>query len=221
MRNAVLSWLLVLFFATDQTMGHDLGGGDSLVDPSGFVETARYLVQYESSDGALAELPRWADRESYLKEEELGDFLFADKDTSKQGRYDFVLDGGKEPWFRGIENEDYCGVEVLLVFVQRDMPRYGGMLGRWLTTYSFRADTFEFLKEYDGTPYDITRFDSRVVPEVDSIMDERYLVSCLPAGRERPFSFGLIDRERLYGPDWCGPKGERCRVKAPTASGGN
>ena len=52
-------------------------------------------------------------------------------------------------------------------------------------------------------------------------MDERYLVSSLPARRGRPFSFDLIDRKKLYGPDWCGPQGERCRVKAPTASGEN
>ena len=221
MRSVTLLSLLFLSVVVSQANSHDLRGGDSFVDLSGSVETARYLVHYNHSDGTLAELPAWADRETYLKEEEFGAFFFSDKLTGHQGRYDFVLDGGKEPWFQGIETEDYCGVDVILVFVQRSTPRYGGALSRWLTTYIFRADTFEMLADYDGTPYDITRFDSRVVPEVDSSMDERYLVSCFPARRGRPFSFDLIDRKKLYGPDWCGPQGERCRVKAPTASGEN
>ena len=122
-------------------------------------------------------------------------------------------DGGKIPWFKGIETADYCGVEVIFVFVQRDTPRYGGALSRWLTTYIFRADTFELLAEFDGTPYEVTRFDNRVKPEVPSSMDERYLVSCIPEGRGRKFSFGLIDRKALYGPDWCGPGGDRCEIR--------
>lgn len=126
MRNAVFLSLLTIFTTLGQAVGHDLSGGNSLVDPSGFVETAPYLVQYEYSDGALAELPRWADRKNYLTEEEFGVFLFTNKITGHQGRYDFVLDGGKEPWFQGIETEEYCGVEVLLVFVQRSTPRYQG-----------------------------------------------------------------------------------------------
>ena len=55
MRNAVFLSLLTIFTTLGQAVGHDLSGGNSLVDPSGFVETALYLVQYEYSDGALAE----------------------------------------------------------------------------------------------------------------------------------------------------------------------
>ena len=68
--------------------------------------------------------------------------------------------------------------------------------------------------EFTGTALDVTPFDSRWKSEVPSFMPERYLVSCFLAGRGRPFDFGLIDRKKLYGPDWCGPQGWRCEVQA-------
>lgn len=69
------------------------------------------------------------------------------------------------------------------------------------------------IEEYSGSALDITRLDSREKPEAPSFMSERYLVSCIPEGRGRKFSFGLIDRKALYGPDWCGPGGDRCDIR--------
>ena len=140
-------------------------------------------------------------------------YTLLNKSSGHQRTTLIEIEGGKEPSFENFGYDEYCGVEVLFVTVRRDTPRYGGMAGRWLTTYIFRADTFELLDEFTGTPYDVTRFDSRWVPEVPSYMPERYLVSCFPASRGRPFDFGLIDRKALYGPDWCGPQGERCEVR--------
>ena len=200
---------------------HEMDSGEVLINPyDRYIDTRDFLVTFDHSDGKTIKVASWIDREAFLNEAEFGIFLLLDKKTGYRGQYEIILDGGFEPRLLGIETEDYCGVEVILVFVQRAAPRYGGSLSRWLTTYIFRADTFEMLEEYSGTPYDITRFDSRVVPEVDSIMDERFLVSCFPAGRGRPFDFGLIDRKRLYGHDWCGPSGRRCRVLAPTTASG-
>ena len=146
--------------------------------------------------------------------------ILTNKRTGNRRRNLVSLNGDNEPYLRDLDYgrycSHYCGVSVLLVTIEQSFPRYGGNAGRWLTTCIFRADTFAMLEEFDGTPCDVTRFDSRRVPEVDSIMGERYLVSCFPAGRGRPFDFGLIDRKRLYGPDWCGPGGARCEVKAPT-----
>lgn len=220
MRSRFFLTIAILVAAVSQSFGHDLRRGDSFIDPSDHVENSQYVVAFEYSDGTSIKTAPWIDREDFLNEAEFGTFWLSNKVSGVRVSYEFILDGGKIPRFRGIETEDYCDIEVLLVFVQRDTPRYGGSLSRWLTTYVFRADTFEFLAEYDGTPYEITRFDSRVVPEVDSTMRERYLVSCFPVGRGRPFDFGLIDRRKLYGPDWCGPHSERCEIKAPTASGG-
>lgn len=219
MRNALLPALAALFIAISQARGHELGIGETFISLD-FVENSQYSVQFDYSDGSLIKVAPWLDRDAFLRDATFGAFFLSSKEAGFKGRYDFILDGAFKPWFLGLETAYYCDVKVLLVFVQRDMPRYGGMLDHWLTTFIFRADTFEFLADYDGTPYDITRFDSRYVPEVDSIMDERYLVSCFPEGRGRAFDFGLIDRKKLYGPDWCGPQGDRCRVRATPTSGG-
>ncbi len=196
---------------------HELDPGDMFILPfRNTIETDRYSI-------SLDFIPDWEidqDIRKFLPKLQHGldysAYTLRNKDTGFQRTTLIEVEGGKEPWFKGVETGKYCSVKVILFFVQRDTPRYGGSLSRWLTTYIFRADTFEMLEEFDGTPYDVTRFDSRWVPEVDSIMDERYLVSCFPAGRGRVFSFGLLDRERLYGPDWCGPGRARCRVDAPT-----
>lgn len=214
--------LLILFgLAINPVEARELEIGDIVVNSfRGTVETNDYTVTLDYIPNWVIERDVRKFRSDLWQGWDYTSYTLRNKATSYQKTALIPADGGKEPRFRGIETEEYCGVKVLLVFVQRDTPRYGGALSRWLTTYVFRADTFALLAEYDGTPYDITRFDNRFVPEVDSIMDERYLVSCFPEGRGRPFDFGLIDRKKLYGPDWCGPQSQRCRIKAPTASGG-
>lgn len=210
-------WSAILaLFVGNTASGHDLRGSDLLIDPSHSIETGEYLI-------TLDYIPDWLmDRElrhfwpNILEGIDYSTYTLRNKVSGYQKTTLIEIEGGKEPSFEDFGYEEYCGVDVLLVSVKRPTPRYGGNAGRWLTTYIFRADTFEMLEEFTGTPYDVTRFDSRWVPEVDSIMDERYLVSCFPAGRGRPFGFGLIDRKRLYGPDWCGPGRARCRVDAPT-----
>ena len=203
------------------TSAHELDIGDTVVNLfRDTVETGEYAVSLDfipawKIDGDIRKF-----RPDLWQGWDYSAYTLRNNMTAYQKTTLIAADGGKEPWFMGIEAEDYCGVEVTLVFVQRSTPRYGGPLSRWLTTYIVRADTFEMLAEYDGTPYEITRFDSRVVPEVDSTMDERYLVSCFPEGRGRAFDFGLIDRKKHYGPDWCGPERARCRVAAPARSGG-
>ena len=122
------------------------------------------------------------------------------------------LDGEFELYFRDFDQKEYCGQEDLFVTTWRDTPRYGGALDPWLTIYAFNADTFEKLAEVDAPNTDITEVESGFIPESPSFMAQRYLVSCLPAERGHPFSFGLIDRKALYGPDWCGPGGTRCEV---------
>ena len=196
--------------------GHDLRGGDVFMAPSNAIETSEFFVTFDYSDGSSIKVAPWIDREGFIGDAEFGVYILKNKQSGLQGQYEFILDGGFKPSLEGINEDDYCGVDMLLVTVQRDTPRYGGSASRWLTTYIFRADTFEMLEEFTGTAYDVARFDSRWVPEVDSIMEERYFVSCLAAGRGHPFAFGLIDRKRLYGPDWCRPGNARCEVRAPS-----
>lgn len=198
---------------SEAALGQVLRGGDQLIDPSHSVETAdiRLTLDY---------LPDW------LIESELRHFwpkthngidysayTFVDKTSGYKRTTLIDIEGGAEPYFDHFSSAEYCGIDLFFVTVEREMSRYGGAT-RWITTYIFRADTFDFMQEFYGTPYDVTRFDSRWVPEVDSLMAERFLVSCIPASRGRPFDFGLIDRKKLYGPDWCGAQGARCVVKA-------
>ena len=205
--------ICLLFWATPST-SHDIGTGDILISSSDdYIETDEYWIN-------LGHLPSWKialEIRNFLPELYPGwsysIYTLKSKITGFQRSTLIEIQGNFEPHFYGFDETEYCGQDLLLVFVRRDTPRYGGALSRWLTTYIFRADTFELLAEFDGTPYDVTRFDNRVKPEVPSSMDERYLVSCIPEGRGRKFSFGLIDRKALYGPDWCGPGGERCRVR--------
>ena len=215
MTRILIYTLLVVLISSVNIESHDLADGQSVIDPERTIQIGKYVIKFDITNGSLIKIPPSLDRESYLKDAEFGVFFLTNKETGYHARYDFILDGSFAPSFQVITSSEYCGVSVLMVTVKRSTPRYGGGASRWLTTYVFRADTFEMLTDFDGTVFDVTRFDSRWVPEVDSVMDERYLVSCFPAGRHRPFDFGLIDRKALYGPDWCGPQGWRCRVNAP------
>ena len=197
-------------------VARDLSPGEILINSiDRLIETYELLITWEYVDGKIFDRYDYFDRPKPHGFDPYVAYILTNKKTGYKRRSLAFLDGNKEPYFRGLDYGHYCDVSVLFVSMEQSTPRYGGMANRSITTYIFRADTFEMLEEFTGTPYDVTRFDSRWVPEVDSIMDERYLVSCLTAGPGHPFAFGLIDRKRLYGPDWCGPGGARCRVAAP------
>ena len=121
----------------------------------------------------------------------------SDKSRGRQKTTGIPLEGGFEPHFYPCDERKYCGKEVLFVTVWRDVPRYGGNPGLWVTTFLFRADTFELLAEIDGTATDVTQQDVQFLPEVPSAMEERFLMSCVVAGWERNFSCGSIDRKAL------------------------
>lgn len=207
---AAVLWSAFLAAASD---AHDLGRSDILISPSSdYIETGEYVI-------SVGYLPSWKiDPEIRHFRPELypgwdySIFTLKDKESGVQKSTLVEIEGNFEPRFYGFDKEEYCGVDVLFVTVSRGTPRYGGALSRWITTYIFRADTFAMIEEFTGSALEVTRFDNRVKPEVPSSMDERYLVSCIPEGRGRKFSFGLIDRKALYGPDWCGPGGDRCEI---------
>ena len=214
MTNRITFLGLIMAFFGAPAMSHTLKGSAQIIIPERSIETADLLL-------TLDFIPSW------LIDQELRHFwphanhgvdysayTFLNKETGNKRTTLIDIEGGSEPYFEGFSTEEYCGVSMLFITIKREPSRYGGGT-RWINSYIFRTDTFEFVQEFYGTFYDITRFDSRWVPEVDSYMDERFLVSCFPAGRGRPFDFGLIDRKKLYGPDWCGPQGWRCRVNAP------
>lgn len=217
MKFRLIATAFIALTSTPLAVAHDLSPGEILINSLGsLIETDELLVTWEYVDGEIFDRYDYFDRPRPYGFDPYVAYILTNKKTGYKRRSLAFLDGNKEPYFRGLDYGHYCDVSVLFVSIEQSTPRYGGMASRSITTYIFRADTFEMLEEFDGTPYDVTRFDSRLVPEVDSVMDERYLVSCSPAGRGRPFDFGLIDRKASYGPDWCGPGRARCRVKAPT-----
>lgn len=211
-----LLWSAVLWqlFLAATSAAHDLRPSDILISSSDdYIETDEYLI-------TVGYLPSWKiDPEIRHFRPELypgwdySIYTLKNKKTGLQKSTLVEIQGNFEPHFDGFEEREYCGRDMVLITVWRDTPRYGGMLTRWITTYIFRADTFEMIEEFTGSALEVTRFDNRMKPETPSIMGERYLVSCIPEGRGRKFSFGLIDRKKLFGPDWCGPGGDRCEIR--------
>lgn len=181
------------------------------------MESPDYSVTFDPSPDWDFDMTKYRFQPNFHFEEDhsYAGLLLQNKKTGYQNGYLEFLDGGKEPWFRFFEAAEYCGVEMLFVTIQQDHAKYSAEVSPWLTTYIFRADTFEMIEEFSGTSLDVARFDSRWVPEVESYMPERYLVSCIPQGRGRQFSFGLIDRAGHARPPWCGPHGDKCRYRPP------
>ncbi len=212
-----MAWCLGLIWVMMFALGvwaHDLGPGDVLISPDGgFIETDACLIRSDLISARRVAQDLRPFRPDLWPGLDCVAVSVEEKVAGQERTTLIPLDGGFEPYFTAFEERLYCEKRVLFVSVRRKTRRYGGRLWLWITTYLFRADTLELLAEIDGAATEVTLEDAGYVPEVPfSFMPERFLVSCVPEGRERQFSLGLIDRRARHGPDWCGPQAWRCEM---------
>ena len=205
-----VSCLLMLL---DSAYADDIAPGTTMIDIFGqTAETYDYLITLDYVDGALLKPDDFFNRPSWYDHAAFVAYVLKDKATGIARRNITLLDGGEDPYFQSLRFLRYCDVGVLLLTVEQEFPQGGISADPWLTTYIFRLDTLDMIEQYSGSLWDVTSFSDREIFDTPTSMSQRYLVSCLPAERGHPFSFGLIDRKALYGPDWCGPGGTRCEV---------